>query len=181
MTEQLNILLAQPLQAKVDTSTTLQELTKVIGKLLQAHRCCLFLRDPVTRLSQMTHEWVTNPEQTLRRDNSEWTVESPTLEQDDPMFAEALARPEALYINDIRTADPALVNGAFEEQHFGHRALVHAPLYHEGKMYGILEPCVFGESRAWSAAHRAVIERVQTPLAALAAEFVAANCPPDAR
>ena len=79
----------------------------------------------------------------------------------------------------LRSKDPiSLVNGEYEEKHFGHRALVHAPLYHEGLMYGILEPCVFGEPRVWSAEDRAVVESVQARLAELAAAYVAEHCRP---
>ena len=176
MTKELNAELTSLLDSEADPSTTLQALTQVIGKLLNAQRCCLFLREPVSRLSQKSHEWVADPKHALGRDASSWTVESPTLEKDDPMFAEALVRPDALYIDDVHTADPALVNGPYEENHFGHRALVHAPLYHDGQMFGILEPCVFGEARAWSADDRALIERVQERLAKLAAAYVATHC-----
>lgn len=176
MSETLNAELHSVLCSDADPSHTLQLSTALIGRLLDAHRCCLFLRHPESRLSRMTHEWVIDEKHRIDRGSNEWTVESDTLVEDDPMFAEALVQPEALYIDDVHTADPALVNGAFEEEHFGHRALVHAPLYVGDKMYGILEPCVFGEPRVWSTDDRAVVEQVQQRLAAVAATYVLDEC-----
>ena len=83
------------------------------------------------------------------------------------MFAEALRSPVALYIEDVTTADPSLVNREYELKYFRHRALVHAPLYHEGLMYGVLEPCVMEAARLWSSADREMIAMVQALLSQL--------------
>lgn len=156
-----------------------ERLTALMPQLcreLTCDRCALFLRDPETLLSRMTHAWARAPEFELAREDRGWVPQSPTLVEDDPMFAEALVNPEALYIDDIETADPALVNAAFEREHFGHRALIHAPLFHDGAMYGILEPCVFGEPRAWSKTDRETVSKAQELLAPMVARYVAENC-----
>ncbi len=152
-------------------------LMAALCEALDCDRCALFLRDPRSRLSRMTHVWQRRPEYALAREGSDWREESASLVEDDPMFAEALRNPAALYIEDVLSADPALVNGPYEVEHFGHRALVHAPLYHDGLMYGILEPCVMGAPRAWSDADRAIVTEVQERVAPAAAAYVAANCP----
>jgi hypothetical protein len=54
--------------------------------------------------------------------------------------------------------------------------LVHAPLYHDGLMYGVLEPCVMEVPRVWSAADREIVAMVQTRIAAMVATYVAENC-----
>ncbi len=152
-------------------------LMPALSAALDCDRCAVFLREPESRLSRMTHVWQRRPEYALAREGSDWREESASLVEDDPMFAEALRNPAALYIEDVLSADPALVNGAYEVEHFGHRALVHAPLYHDGEMYGILEPCVMGAPRVWSETDRAIVAEVQERIAPAAAAYVADNCP----
>lgn len=151
-------------------------LMAVLGKSLDCDRCLLFLRQPSTGLSRMTHAWSRKPEFDLVRKDRGWQPESPNLVADDPMFAEALRNPNALYIDDIKTADPALVNEAFERENFGHRALIHAPIYHDHQMYGILEPCVFAVPRRWTDRDRNTVEFVQDKIAPLVARYVAQEC-----
>ncbi len=88
----------------------------------------------------------------------------------------AARSPVALYVEDVTTAAPSLVNREYELKYFRHRALVHAPLYHEGLMYGILEPCVMEAARVWSSADREIIAMVQERIAPIAATYVARNC-----
>jgi GAF domain-containing protein len=151
----------------------LADLMPALGEALACDRCVLFLRDPHSGRSRATHAWQCKPEYALAREDKGWREEPPSLVEDDPMFAEALRNPVALFIEDIETADPALVNRDYEREHFQHRALVHAPLYHEGLMYGILEPCVMAAPRVWSAADRELIASVQAKIAPAAAAYVA--------
>ena len=178
MSNSLNSKLETAIGGAAGAEESLQALVEVVGKLLDCDRCCLFLRQPATRMSRMTHEWERKPEFALTRDSTDWSAEPASLENDDPMFAEALVNPDALFIDDVRTAEPGLVNAEYEEKHFGHRALVHAPVFHEGGMYGILEPCVFGKPRAWSETDRALVARVQNKAAAMIAAYVNERCPP---
>ena len=154
----------------------LGDLVRVLGRALGCDRCVLFLRDPHTRRARATHAWQSRPDYALARTDHGWREEPPSLVDDDPMFAEALRNPAALFIEDVTTADAALVNGPYELENFRHRALVHAPLYHHGLMYGILEPCVMTEPRTWSPADRAIIATVQERIAPVAAAYVAQNC-----
>ena len=59
----------------------------------------------------------------------------------------------------------------------GNSSLIHAPLYHDGLMYGILEPCMIEAPRAWSDADRATTVLVQQSIAPAAADHVARHCP----
>jgi GAF domain-containing protein len=154
----------------------LGDLVRVLGAALDCDRCVLFLRDPRSRRARATHGWQSRPDYALARADQGWREEPPALVHDDPMFAEALRNPAALFIEDVTTADPSLVNGPYELKHFRHRALVHAPLYHHGLMYGILEPSVMTEPRAWSPTDREIIATVQERIAPVAAEYVARNC-----
>jgi hypothetical protein len=69
------------------------------------------------------------------------------------------------------------VNLEFEQRIFLHQALIHAPIYHEGKFYGILEPSVFGHPREWSTQDRAMTEWMQDKLGPIVAEYVATHGP----
>lgn len=154
----------------------LSELMPALGAALACDRCVLFLRHPQTRLARATHAWQRKPEYALAREDKGWREERSSLARDDPMFAEALRNPAALFIEDVTTADASVLNRDYEIEHFRHRALVHAPLHHEGLLYGILEPCVMEAPRAWTAADRELIATVQPRIAPAAAAYVARHC-----
>jgi len=154
----------------------LAELMPVLGRVLDCDRCVLFLREPHSRRSRATHAWQRRPEFVLARPDEGWQAQPPDLPELDPLFAEALRNPTALFIDDVATADPSLVNREYEREHFRHRALVHAPLYHEGLLYGVLEPCVMETSRLWSAEDRETVALAQVRIAGSAAEYVARHC-----
>jgi hypothetical protein len=120
---------------------------------------------------------VRHPDWAFGRRWSGWQPLSPTLAQEDPMFALALRDPEALYIDDVLAADPALVNGPYEVENFRHRGLIHAPLMADGLLWGILEPCVIQAPRHWTACDRAVTAWVQQRLTPLAIRYVRESCP----
>ena len=164
------------LDGDAEPDELLGALMPALSAALACDRCALFLREPESRQSRMTHAWQRKPEYALAHADRDWQVESESLVEDDPMFAVALRDPAALYIEDVLAADPALVNGPYEVEHFGHRALVHAPIYHDGLMVGILEPCVMGAPRVWSQTDRTIVVEVQARIAPVAAAYVAANC-----
>lgn len=147
-----------------------------IGRALSCHRTLLFLRDPVSWQSACTHGWWDKPQHAFSRDRG-WRKQSEELAMKDPMFAEAIVNPTALYIDDIETAGDDLVNVEYERNEFGHRALIHAPLFDGGKCYGILEPCVFDHARVWSNDDRDVTEWLQARMGPLAAAYVAEHAP----
>ena len=152
------------------------DLMKVLCDVLDCDRCLLFLRDPDSRKSRCTHGYETDPSYALDRPDDGWATEPENLVSDDPMFAEAMHNPEALYIDNIETASPDLVNAAYEREHFKHQALVHAPLQQDGKLYGILEPCTIAAPRQWTDADRETIAWTMEQLTPIAVAYVAANC-----
>ncbi len=173
-------LLSEPSWVERGSDCVLHELMEAFGNALGCDRCLLFLRDPTTTRNSMTHSWLRLPEFAYKRgiNNSEWPEMSPTLLEDDPMFAEALRNPLALYIEDIEKAPPELLSWEYELEHFGHRALIHAPIYLDGEMFGILEPCTFGtQTRKWSYEDRRLTELVQSKVGPIAADYVRRNCP----
>ena len=163
------------------SDATLARLIPAYGAALGCDRVLLFLRDPVSTRNSMTHSWYRepgNPETAWVDSRPDWPTMSPTLLTDDPMFAEALRNPEALYIEDVESAPPELLSAEYELEHFGHRALIHAPLYHDAAMWGILEPCTFGPTpRVWTEEDRALTSLVQSKIGPAVASYVRRNCP----
>ena len=153
----------------------LDALMPALARALDCERCVMYLRDPATDRGRALHRWASKPEFELRREDRGWQPNPATLLDDDPMFAEAMRNPEALFIDDIGKADPALVNAAYEIEHFGHQALVHAPVWHDGEMYGILEPSAMTRPRTWSADDRALVAEVQRKIGPVVASFVRAD------
>ena len=151
-------------------------LMQVLCDALDCDRCLLFLRDPDTRKARCTHGWETDPGFAFDRPDDGWAEEPANLESEDPMFAEAMHNPEALFIEDIETASPDLVNAEYEREVFKHRALIHAPLRHGDKVYGILEPCTMVEPKAWSDQDREITAWTMKQLTPIAMDYIAANC-----
>lgn len=161
--------------AKILTIEALDELfsplMEEIGKSLKSDRCFLYLRHPDTRWGKAAfcycrHDHI--PDVTTEQ----WERESASLEQEDPMFAAALACQPSIFIEDVATAKPQVVNREFERKHFGHRALIHAHLCCEGELWGILQPCLFEQPRHWTSSDRQLIFNLIPPLTPLVRQYV---------
>lgn len=145
---------------------TLSVLMREIVDLLQCDRCFIYVRNPDTRWGKAAFCYcldVTIPDVT----NEEWSQESSVIEKEDPMFAAALNCQPHIFVEDVETADPQVVNRQFEAENFGHRALIHAHLCLDGKLWGVLQPCVFSEPRIWTKPTRQLITELvdrTTPL-----------------
>ncbi len=151
---------------------TLKALMPAFAKALNCERCIMFLRDPKTDRGRAVHRWHSKPEFALDRADRGWQPNPPNLAEEDPMYGEALVNPEALYIEDIETAGPAVLDLDYERKYFGHRALVHAPIFHKGELYGVLEPSSMVKPKKWNAADKALVADVQKKLGPIVAEFV---------
>jgi hypothetical protein len=75
------------------------------------------------------------------------------------MFAAALQGQPSIYIEDVEAASPNTLNRNFEQENFGHRALIHAHLCVDQQLWGILQPCIFGHPRHWDARDRHLMEK----------------------
>lgn len=74
---------------------------------------------------------VANPEHAYRGDGmwtESWIDEPEELAELDPLYREALQSPEAFYIEDVQRSALGLLNLDYEREHYGHRALIHAPI-----------------------------------------------------
>ncbi len=146
-------------------------LLPILGEILDCDRCFLYLRNPKTRIGKVTHCWLRNS-QYPNLLNTDWQEEPDSLAQEDPLFAAALQAKPSIFVEDVATASPAVVNRAFEQKNFGHRALVHAHLHQDNLLWGILQPCIFNDSRVWTALDRQIIAQVVKKITPLVIAFV---------
>ena len=157
-----------------DPDAIFSALLPPLCEVLKCDRCFLYLYNPPTNVGKVVYCHRRNPTVPDVTD-SEWRVEPEWLPMTDPLFAAALRTAPSVYVEDVETASPDVVNSAFEHQYFGHRALVHAHLCQDGQMWGILQPAVFGQPRVWSERDRAIISQLEEKLAPLAVSYVRAT------
>jgi len=148
-------------------------LLPTLGEVLQCDRVFLYLRNPQTKMGKVDYCWRRNPDIPLII-NIDWKPEPENLPEEDPLFAAALRTEPSIYVEDVETADPKVVNREFERRDFGHRALIHAHLCWENQLWGVLQPCVFGNKRVWSQSDRAVVNLVESKIVPLAVAYVKA-------
>ncbi|WP_416675719.1 GAF domain-containing protein [Egbenema bharatensis] len=140
-----------------------------ISQVLNTDRCFLVVRHPDTRIYR-NFCWRRKPE-FPDLTTAGWELEE-NWEEDDPMFAAALRTEPSIFVEDIETASPTVLNREFERENFGHRALIHAHLSDGGKLWGILQPCLFDHPRTWSEFDRAVITQLIQNLTPIVVEYV---------
>lgn len=166
---------AEFLQTPVNPEDILLELVTAIAETLQVDRCFLYVRNPQTRFGQAAFCYCRNPK-VPDVSSKQWRQErAENLEAVDPMFAAALNCQPSIYVEDVETADPDIVNRDFEKREFGHRALIHAHLCQDGKLWGILQPCIFNRPRQWTTEDRQVIEMVVDRATPFVKEYVQKN------
>lgn len=141
-----------------EPADTLLAVLKLTGQYLAADRCFLYVRDPVAGRGRIAlcwrrHDDVPNP-------IHDWQDDTTDLPQEDPLFRAALAARPSVYVEDVETAPPTVLNRAFEHKTFGHRSLIHAHITKDGQLWGILQPCLFGAPRHWTDDERAAIESI---------------------
>jgi GAF domain len=152
-------------------TAALTALMPALGERLACDRVFLYLRSPQTQRGRVPFCWQRHSDIPRIYDPS-WKPEPAELTDEDPMFAAAIATQPTIFVEDVETADAAVVNRAFEAKTFGHRALVHAHLCHDGQLWGILQPAVFGQPHCWSMADQALIHAAVERITPLAVEYV---------
>ncbi|MBW4693361.1 MAG: GAF domain-containing protein [Lyngbya sp. HA4199-MV5] len=162
MTDRLPSAIDHLLTASLTPEALFKALMPALGAFLGCDRCFLYLRDPKTRLGRVPFCWIRHAEIPLVYDQT-WKLEPASLAEEDPMFAAALRTDPSIFVEDVETASPQVLNRGFERQSFGHRALIHAHLAFDHQLWGVLQPCLFGRPRQWTAAERqAIAQIVQT-------------------
>ncbi|TBR58978.1 GAF domain-containing protein [Westiellopsis prolifica IICB1] len=173
-----DLTLPKPIKNILDTykepDSVFAALLPALGEVLQCDRCFLFLRNPQTKLGKVAYCWRRNQEIPEILD-SDWKLEPDSLPKEDPLYAAALRTDPSVYVEDVETASPEVVNKEYERKNFGHRALIHAHLCQDGQLWGILQPAIFGQKRVWSTFDRAVIAQLETKLTPLAVAYIQAT------
>ncbi|MBW4583151.1 MAG: GAF domain-containing protein [Tildeniella nuda ZEHNDER 1965/U140] len=163
MAEPLPDVLIQLFENDVEPDSFLTALMPALGAMLPCDRCFLYLREPTTGQGKITHCWARDGREADWL-GADW-LEDPTAPQD-PLMTIALRTPLAVFVDDIETAGSDVVDRAYEREKFQHRALVHAPIYLNDTLIGILECSVFEQPRVWTEGDRQLIAHLQTKLAA---------------
>lgn len=143
----------------------LENVLSLVTESLEADRCFLYLRNPEKEKGRIEFCWCRNPAVPDVKEPV-WKNDTQELPKEDPLFAAALKTKPSIYIEDILTADSAVVNRGFEEKTFGHRALIHAHITENGQLWGILQPAVFGAPRIWTVKDHQLIESLLPELIA---------------
>ncbi|AII54198.1 GAF domain-containing protein [Hymenobacter sp. APR13] len=146
------------LAAETAPAAALTQVLELVGQALAADRCFLYVRNPAAGRGRIAlcwrrHDAIPNP-------IHDWQNDTTDLPQEDPLFRAALAAKASVFVEDVETAPPTVLNRAFEHKTFGHRALIHAHITEHGQLWGILQPCLFGQPRPWTADERAAIESI---------------------
>lgn len=134
----------------------LQRALDLIGPHLRADRCFLYVRNPERGRGRIALVW--RLDEAVPDPRHDWQNDTGELPKEDPLFRAALATQPSVYVEDVDAAGPEVLNQDFERRTFGHRALVHAHLTENGRLWGILQPCVFGHPRHWTAAEHEYLD-----------------------
>jgi len=171
--QDLQKILSQVFASNGEPDAVFSALLPALCEVLECDRCFLYLRDPHTRIGKTPYCWLRN-DQYPDVSTKTWETEPLSLPEEDPLFAAALRTAPSIFIEDVETADPQVVNRDFEAQNFGHRALIHAHLCQDGRLWGVLQPCVFGQPRVWSEFDQLVINQVVEKITPIAITYVKA-------
>lgn len=152
---------------------TLNQVVQIVGKALNADRCFLYVRQPNQARGRTAFCWRKNDQipdkNTIQPD---WQADTTDLPAEDPLIRAGLDMKPSVYVDDVETATPDVLNRDFEQETFGHRALIHAHIQQEGQLWGILQPCMFGRPRHWTDEEKAQIEAILPSLQPVIAAYV---------
>ncbi len=159
------------LLAELPYATVLERLMPLVAQNLQADRCFLHIHHPDKGIGKIAFCWCKDASisNVLQQ---KWDPDTATLPQQDPLFAAALRRDASIFVEDVEQASPSVLNKDFEHKTFGHRALIHAHVVYENKLWGILQPAIFGRPRQWSATDRAFIEALLPQISPVVKNYV---------
>jgi hypothetical protein len=131
----------------------------------------LYLRDPEALVGRVPFCWIKSADIPVIYDPG-WKQEPMHLTRDDPMFAAAVHAKPSIFVEDVETADPNVVNLTFERTTFGHRALIHAHVHHNRQLWGVLQSCVIDQPSVWTIGERHMINQFVDVLAPKAVVYV---------
>jgi GAF domain-containing protein len=176
MSKVLPISIAQIFAIAPTPEALFTALMPALGKSLDCDRCFLYLRDPQTEMGRVPFCWIRKAS-IPRVYDEEWRAEPKSLPLEDPMFAAALQTLPSITVNDVETARAEVLNRQFEQKSFGHRALIHAHLCYDKRLWGVLQPCVFNSPKDWSNEEQQLVEQVTSLITPHAIHYVEAHKP----
>ncbi|RIV21286.1 GAF domain-containing protein [Fibrisoma montanum] len=151
--------------------TTLHQVVEEVANALNADRCFLYVRQPDQHHGRIAFCWCRD-ETIPNVIQPDWQEDTTDLPEDDPLFRAAITLKPSVYVDDVETAGPDVLNREFEHKTFGHRALIHAHITWEGELWGILQPCLFGQPRHWTDDEKRQIEAILPKLQPVIEQFV---------
>ncbi|QJD80213.1 GAF domain-containing protein [Spirosoma rhododendri] len=152
---------------------TLDAIVACVGQSLDADRCFLYVRRPALGLGRTAFCWRRSADiPTKNTIQPQWQADTTDLPNEDPLIRAGLAMKPSVYVDDVEAAGPQVLNRQFEQETFGHRALIHAHIQKDGQLWGILQPCMFDGPRHWTAPEKEQIEAILPRLQPLIAAYV---------
>ncbi|GAB3805983.1 hypothetical protein GCM10028819_40410 [Spirosoma humi] len=155
---------------------TLNQAVEIVGTTLEADRCFLYVRQPDQARGRTAFCW--RKSQAIPDKNTiqpRWQPDTDELPAQDPLIRAGLAMKPSVYVDDVDTAGPEVLNRQFEQETFGHRSLIHAHIQADNKLWGILQPCLFGHARHWTEEEKRQIEAILPRLQPVIAAYVATD------
>jgi GAF domain-containing protein len=157
--------------SELATEEKLDRLMHALLKEMEVDRCFLYLRNPYQEKGKIAF--------CACRDSSvpdakeqQWKKDTGDLPKQDPLFAAALGLQPSIFVDDILTAPPEVLNKNFETGTFGHRSLIHAHIVYDGHLWGILQPSMFRTPRQWTPQDKAFILALVVLMTPLVVEFM---------
>ncbi|MFD1143539.1 GAF domain-containing protein [Larkinella insperata] len=152
---------------------TLIQVVQTVGMALHADRCFLYVRQPDqgrgrTAFCWRKHEGIPD-KNTIQ---PQWQPDTEQLPQQDPLIRAALAMKPSVFVDDVEKANPQVFNQQFERETFGHRALIHGHILRDNQLWGILQPCMFGQPRHWTEDEKTHFESILPRLQPVIAAYV---------
>lgn len=170
-TETLPAAIDDLLAQNLPPAETLDQVVQLVGTVVNAERCFLYVRQPDQQRGRIAFCW--------RKDETipdviqpDWQPDTTDLPREDPLFRAAIEGRPSVYVDDVETAGPDVLNREYERKTFGHRALIHAHIQQDGQLWGILQPCQFIGPRAWTEIEKGHLEAVLPRLQPIIASYV---------
>jgi len=150
------------------------EVIQRVGEALHVDRGFIAVRDPPKQRCRIAFVWRHDESVPAVAFGMEWNDENGITEED-PLYRAALACRPSVYVTDIETALPDVLNRAYEVRYFGHRAFIHGHIVQDGQLLGTIELSMIDRSREWTEADRLFIEHLLPLLADPIKKFVETN------
>jgi GAF domain-containing protein len=161
--------LTRVLSGNLPLKEKLMAITRLTGLHLQVDRCFLYVRNPEAGKGRIEFCWCAHKDvEDVTQHVWQYDLDLP---EQDPLFGAAISLQPSVYVEDVLTAPKEVLNQEFEENTFGHRALIHAHIHMDNQLWGILQPAVWNTPRNWNSEDHDFIEALLIELGPLVKEY----------